>query len=201
MAARQSKIFGEFRQWLQEGGYSNSTLNQYCVGVRLALSLLDKPHDQIDPESDLDQVRDYLAQRDLKPSTLATYHKGLAKLAQYLRFRRSQPEPEQPLHWDQYLSTFPADLAGDIQAYIDHRRRAWRPDQQRQATLNLLSHLTGTLRGLGVVEISAVTPVLWLNYVERRLQAGIRPGTLNRELYDLQDFLRFLAELGRPICE
>ena len=63
----------------------------------LALSLLDKPHDQIDLEADLDQVRDYLAERDLKPSTLATYHKGVAKLAQYLRYRRNQPEPEKPV--------------------------------------------------------------------------------------------------------
>jgi site-specific recombinase XerD len=94
VAARQSKIFAEFRQWLKEGGYSNSTLNQYGVGVRLALSLLDKPHDQIDPEADLDQVRAYLAERDLKSSTLTTYHKELVKLAQYLRYRRNQPEPE-----------------------------------------------------------------------------------------------------------
>jgi site-specific recombinase XerD len=54
---------------------------------------------------------------------------------------------------------------------------------------------------LEVAEINAVTPALWLDYVETRLQAGIKPGTVNRELYDLQDFLRFQAELGRPICE
>jgi hypothetical protein len=124
VAACQSKIFAEFRAWLQEGGYSSSSLNQYCVGVRLALGLLDKPHDQIELETDLNQVRDYLVQRDLKPSTLATYHKGLAKLAQYLRCRRNQPEPEQPFDWDQYLSAFPTDLAGDIRAYIGLRSRA-----------------------------------------------------------------------------
>jgi site-specific recombinase XerD len=99
------------------------------------------------------------------------------------------------------LSAFSADLADDIRAYISHRSRAWRPEQQRQTTLNLLSHLTGTLRGLEVADIRAVTPALWLDYVETRLQSSIRPGTLNRELYDLQDFLRFQAELGRPICE
>ena len=37
--------------------------------------------------------------------------------------------------------------------------------------------------------------------MERRLQAGIKPTTLNRELYDLQDFLRFVSELGHSICE
>ncbi len=42
--------------------------------MRLALGFLDKPHSKIDPEADLAEVRDYLAQRDLKPSTLATYY-------------------------------------------------------------------------------------------------------------------------------
>lgn len=37
--------------------------------------------------------------------------------------------------------------------------------------------------------------------MDLRLNAGIKPITLNRELYDLQDFLRFVEELGRPICE
>jgi len=35
--------------------------------------------------------------------------------------------------------------------------------------------------------------------VERRLQAGIKPTTLNRELYDLQSFLQFLADTGRAV--
>jgi site-specific recombinase XerD len=43
--------------------------------------------------------------------------------------------------------------------------------------------------------------MVWFDYVENRLQAGIQPRTLNRELYDLQDFLRFVQELEHPICE
>jgi hypothetical protein len=50
-------------------------------------------------------------------------------------------------------------------------------------------------------DLTELNPTIWLDYVETRLQAGIRSGTLNRELYDLQDFLRFQSELDRPICE
>jgi site-specific recombinase XerD len=197
---RPIKIFAAFRDWLVAGGYSQSAVKQYCGGVRLALSLLDKPHSQIDLTLDLDRVRDYLTRRDLKPSTLATYHKGLSKLAHYLRYRRSQPEPERPVAWEKYLAPFTLELAADIRAYIAYRGRSWQPEQQRQSTLNLLSHLTSTLRGLGYpTELTEITPLLWLDYVERRLQAGIQPATLNRELYDLQSFLQFLADSGRPI--
>ena len=126
MATGHAKIFADFRQWLQAGGYSQSAVNQYSVGVRLALGWLDKSPGEIDPDADLAKVRDYLAQRNLKTSTQTTYRKGLAKLAQYLRFRRNQPEPERPIDWDRHLAPFPKDLAQDIRAYITHRSRSWR---------------------------------------------------------------------------
>ena len=44
------------------------------------------------------------------------------------------------------------------------------------------------------------TPTLWFDYVDSRLQAGIQARTLNRELTDLQSFLRFVQPLDRPIC-
>ena len=91
-------------------------------------------------------------------------------------------------------------MAAGIRAYINHRSRSWQPEHQWQSTLNLLSHLTGTLRGLGCpTGLTKITPLLWLDYVERRLQAGIQPATLNRELHDLQSFLQFLADTGRPV--
>jgi site-specific recombinase XerD len=205
VAATQPKIFAEFREWLKAGGYSNSAINQYSVAVRLGLSFLDRPFSEIDPEADLNRVRKYLIERPLKDSTLATYHKGLTKLAQYLRYRGNLPEPERTIEWEKYLASFTPDLAADIRAYVVHRSRGWQAEQQYQATLNLRNHLAKTLRGLfcytQTMDLSEITPIVWFDYVEHRLQAGIQPRTLNRELYDLQDFLRFVQELERPICE
>jgi site-specific recombinase XerD len=109
------------------------------------------------------------------------------------------------MNWDIYLGSFPTWLAEDIQAYVLHRRRAWLPEQWHTLTLGLLSHLTHTLREVigdtPLTDLTKLTPVRWFDYVDLRLNAAIRPTTLNRELYDLQDFLRFVEELGRPIAE
>jgi integrase/recombinase XerD len=205
MVARQSKIFTGFRDWLKYGGYSDSTLSQYSIAVRLTVGLLDKPSCEIDPATDLDRVRDYLARRFDKASTLATYHKGLAKLADYLRHCQKQPPLSQEINWDVYLSSFPTWLTDDLRVYILHRRRAWLPKRWHTLTLGLLNHLTGTLRGLigglPLINLADLTLARWFDYLDLRLNAGIKPTTLNRELYDLQDFLRFVEELGRPICE
>lgn len=205
MDTGQSKIFAGFYDWLTSGGYSDSVVKQYSAAARLALGLLDKPHADIDLEADFGRVRAYLAERPLAPSTLATYHKGLAKLADYLRYSRNQPPPPPVINWDTHLAPFPAWLADDIRAYLNHRRRAWLPERWHSATLNLLSHLTATLRALigdaPLTDLTELAPERWDDYVDQRLAAGRKPATLNRELYDLQGFLRFLAEQGRPVCE
>jgi site-specific recombinase XerD len=205
VVARQSKIFAGFRDWLKAGGYSDSALSQYSVAARLALGLLDKPSCEIDPATDLDRVREYIASRFDKASTLATYHKGLAKLAEYLRQCQQQPPPSPEINRDRYLDSFPTWLADDICAYVLHRRRAWLPERWHTLTLGLLNHLTGTLGGLigniPLTNLADLTPSCWFNYLDLRLNDNIKPSTLNRELYDLQDFLRFVGELGRPICE
>jgi integrase/recombinase XerC len=205
VVARQSKIFTDFHDWLKTGGYSDSAINQYSVAVRLALSLFDIPACEIDPATDLNRVRDYLACRFDKASTLATYHKGLAKLAEYLRYCHQQSSPSPEINWDKYLGSFPTWLADDLRAYVLHRRRAWLPERWHPLALGLLNHLTGTLHGLigniPLTNLADLTPACWFDYVDFRLNAGIKPTTLNRELYDLQDFLRFVEELGQPICE
>ncbi|MBE7549480.1 MAG: tyrosine-type recombinase/integrase [Anaerolineales bacterium] len=204
MVANQSKIFAGFRDWLKSGGYSDSAISQYNVAVRLALGLLDKPVCEIDPATDLDGVRDYLARRFDKASTLATYHKGLAKMADYLCQCYKQPPLPTVINWDTYLGSFPTWLADDLRAYILHCRRAWLPERWHILTLGLLNHLTGTLRGLigniPLTNLADLTPTRWFDYLDLRLHAGIKPNTLNRELYDLQDFLRFVGEWERPIC-
>ncbi|NJN99335.1 MAG: hypothetical protein HC875_37175, partial [Anaerolineales bacterium] len=176
MVARQSKIFAGFRDWLKADNYSDSAISQYSVAVRLALGLLDKSSCEIDPTADLDQVRDYLARHFDKASTLATYHKGLAKLADYLRQCQQQSPPSPEINWDKYLGSFPPWLANDLRAYVLHRRRAWLPERWHTLTLGLLNHLTGTLRGLigdiPLTNFADLTPTRWFDYVDLRLNAG-----------------------------
>lgn len=192
----------EFWEWLKIGGYSENVIATYSVPVRLALSLLHKPYPEIDPTTDLAQVRAYLQTR-CRPSTYATYHKGLTKLADYLCLRGHLPAPAPVIHWDYYLASLPAWLAEAVRAYITHCQRIWRPEQRYRAARDLLSHLTLFLRWVKArTPLSGsqeLTPALWLDYVDARLLAGIQPVTLNGELLHLQNLARFLEDRGQPV--
>jgi integrase len=198
-------FYANFRAWLRESSYSHSALNTYGVAVRLALGWLEKPYWQIDPESDLEQVRQHLATRPLTPSTRLEYGKGLAKLAQYLRIRCERSNREKAVNWDYYLGSLPEWLTDAVRTYLIHCRRAWRPEQQHRSTLELLSRLTLPLRWMAahteIDSIQAITPFLWFEYIEARLANGIGPLTLNSDLRRLQSFLLFLDGEGRPVCQ
>lgn len=195
-------FYREFREWLKNGGYSEHVIATYSVPVRLALSLLDKPYTEINPVTDLEQVRAYLCSHCC-PATCLTYHKGLAKLAHYLRLRGGLPASSPAIHWDYYLASLPDWLADTLRAYLAHCQRTWPPEQRYRAARDLLSHLTLFLRWAAVhATINSsrdLTSTLWFDYVDTRLLAGIQPVTLNGELLHLQKLARFLEAQGQPL--
>ncbi len=197
-------FYADFRDWLKAGGYSESALHLYSVAARLALGLLDKPYWQIDPQLDLDRVRAHLASNFASLSTRAEYHKGLLKLAEYLRRRCHQPAPEKAINWGHYLDPLPNWMATDVRDYIGHCRRNWRPDQQYRATISALGALTRPLRWMATQApltcLEDLTPTRWFEYVDARLAAQLTPRTLNTELRSVQRWLIFLADQGRAIC-
>jgi integrase/recombinase XerD len=197
-------FYDRFRAWLLQGGYGQSALNLYSVSARLTLGLLDKPYWQIEPERDLEQVRLYLAACYPKDSTRQGYAKGLHKLAEFLWLTKPLARPHHAINWSYYTANLPADLAAELQPYLRLRQRAWLPEQQHRASLDLLSHLTLALRWLvqhgGLTCLAELTPNRWFDYVDARLAEGISPTTLNGELHALQAFLRYEMEQGQPIC-
>ena len=198
-------FLGDFVRWLRDGGYRESTISAYGTAARVALGCLDKSYQFIDAESDLEQARAAIAASYEREATRRTYFKGLAKLAEYLRFRGSRPAPEREVNWDYYLGSLPAWLAGQVHEYVTLQQRNWRAEDRFRATRTLLSHLTVSLRWMAgrgpLPNLEAITPALWLDYVDTRLAVGIHPSTLNRELGDLQRLLRFLAEQGEAVCD
>jgi len=198
-------FYNGFRLWLQDAGYSQSTLGTYRAAFRLALGLLDKPYWEIDLRADLDRVREYIAAHYDRPSTRECYLKGIAKLEEYLRQRCHRPKPKKPINWGYYLDPLPGWLAEDVRAYIVHASRSWPSEGQRRATIDFLSH--GTLflrwaaRNTTLNDVDDLTPNLWFDYLDARLAEGIKPVTLNCELSVLQCLLFFLAEQGRPVCQ
>ena len=197
-------FYRDFRQWLRDGGYGDSAIKLYSIAVRRALGLLDKPYRMIG-DADIERVRQHMADHVPNPATHATYRKGLAKLVEYLHHRCHRKPPPKQVNWDYYVGPLPEWLGDDLRAYVAHCRRAWVPERQYRASLEILSQLTRPLRWIvaqaPLADIGDLTPDLWFDYADARLAADIKPATLNRELAALHEFLRFLDAEGRPICQ
>ena len=182
-------FYSDFRRWLRQGGYGDSALNIYGAAARLALGWLDKAYWEIDPQADLDRVREYAAARYESEATRLSYRKGIAKLAEYLRQRCDHPDPRKEVNWETYVGSLPERLADDVRTYIAHRARGWLPEARYRSTYTTLSHLTLFLRwaasqtSLG--DLTDLTPDLWFDYLDERLQAGRSPVTVNVELREL----------------
>jgi site-specific recombinase XerD len=198
-------FFGCFRKWLFESGYSISAMKIYGVGVRQALGFLNKPYWQIDPEADLERAWQFINNRPIAASTRQDYHKGLEKLAEYLRLRCHKPPLEKEIHWQHYLGVLPAWLQEDIHHFIAHCQRSWPLARRHKATIALLSPLTLFLRWaaeqMPFDSLSELNPERWFAYLDKRLAAGISPKALNRELAGLRHLLYYLQEHDRPVCE
>lgn len=198
-------FFKNFRDWLAAGGYGFSAVHAYGVAARLAIGLLDKPYWTIDPQADLQTVREHLAKRSLSVITKRLYRNGLAKLAEYLCLRCHKPLPERTIDWDYYLATLPLWLAEAVLVYIRHCLRTYRPEDQHRAKLSIVGPLSATLRWLAthgsIPNLESLTPDRWYTFVEAELARGIEPVTINMKLYRLQSLLMFLADSGQAICK
>lgn len=198
-------FFIAFRRWLQQGGYSEATVHIYCVAARTALGYLPKLYWQIDPVKDLDRVRERIAERGLSPSTRSDYHKGLLKLAEYLRYKLDKPDPPRPINWEYHLKGVPDWLGNHVREYIAHKRKGWRPEDNHRRALDTLGHLAPVLRYMAETaqldSLEDIDPLLWFEYMEQRLAAGLQPKTVNSHLYRLKGLLYYLDEAGKPVCQ
>jgi site-specific recombinase XerD len=198
-------FLADFRAWLKDSSYGASAVSIYSAAVRQAIGILKKPYWQIDPEADIQAAWEYLQSRPITPNTQHDYHKGLLKLAEYLRLRLHKPRPERSPNWAHYTASLPDWLAQIVREYVNHRQRSWKPEDRCDAATRCLSTLTHSLRWMAVgnrlERLADLTPALWLEYVDVRLQAGINPKSLNSELAAVQLFLRFQQELAQPVCQ
>jgi hypothetical protein len=194
-----------FRQWLKDTGYGEAAIDLYSVASRQVIGFIDKPYWVIDPEADIERAWQHLCTRPISPNTLADYHKGLRKLADYLRLRCHQPPKAKPIRWEYFTGALPEWLQADIRDYLHHCQRNWKPDHKAERFNDLLGHVTLPLRWMAIHhplnEIRDLTPQVWFEYVDERLEAGISTRTINSELSYLKHLLYFLYEHERPVCE
>lgn len=196
--------YADFRQWLKEASYSDSAMNQYCVGARLVFGLINKEYWIIDSETDLPQVRAFIANYPVTHSTREAYLKGVAKLDEFSRARNHRLPGPREINWAHYLEGIPTWLGDALKAYLAHQRRAWRQEDVHRYSIEFLSDHTRALRWMAthatLNSFIDITPAVWFAYVDARLTENIQAATLNHQLTDLQGFVRFFAEEGQPVC-
>lgn len=198
-------FYADFREWLMRCSYGEAALNLYGVAARTAIGYLDKPYWTIDPQEDLERVWRHLQERPLSEGTKRDYHKGVKKLAEYLRLRCQRPSREKPIHWERYLASLPPNLKEAVQEFTRLRQCGWSPERKHEMTISLVSHLTQSLRWFAcrtsLEDMVNLTPQLWFEYVDARLEKGLHPSTINGELFSLQHLLHFLDDQGVSVCE
>jgi len=197
-------IYNAFRDWLKATGFSPSALNIYSVAARYALGYLDKPYWVIDPETDLELVRQRICARYPSPGTQRGYRKGLKKFGEFLRLRCHRLPKPKKINWQRFTGSLPGWLADDVGDYLHHIQRNWPEARRNEIARTQLSHLTRSLRWMAarytLKEIAAITPEIWFAYLDERLAQGIQAATINTEFSHLRRFLGFLEERGQPIC-
>jgi integrase len=198
-------FYARFRKWLLEGGYSVSSLTQYGIAARLAISYLDKPYWQIDLTVDMEEVNEYIICHYPNQATRQNYAKGLSKLAEFLRQRQGLPKQPKTINWSRFTQGLPEWLVDDLRAYIRHRKRGWIAEEHDRLASTTLGVVTRFLRywcsASTPESMEMLTPVNWYDYVDHRLRDGISPVTINTEHGNLLGLLRFSKELGQPVCE
>src|SRR3972149_10124171 len=152
---------------LKTGGYSPTTLNLYSVSARLTLGYLNKLHWKIDPDKDIELVRDYIKQRYTSPSTYSEYNKGLRKLVEYLRLRQNKAERLPVIDWEYHLNGLPDWLCEHAREFIAHKQKSWRAEDRYRYSLSKLSPLCQMLRWMAkripLNGIGGITPQAWFD--------------------------------------
>jgi len=120
-------------------------------------------------------------------------------------FASSQPTTIE-MDLSRYWAELPGWLTSLLQEYILYRQRRWKPSQVRnhtRARLNTLRRvwrwLLGSERSTELSSIADLQRTHVQDFVDARLLAGIRSGTVNAELTDLWAFLGYLEERGHPV--
>jgi|WetSurMetagenome_2_1015567.scaffolds.fasta_scaffold15561_2 site-specific recombinase XerD len=193
-----------YYHWLKEGGYGPTSLTTYSVVARLALGYLNKLYWTIDPEQDLEKVAQYLNKHYSSASTRRVYQVGLKKLAEYLLLRQNKVSRERPVNWGHYLEGLPEWLGEPVREFVAHKLKGCRMAERHRRTIDVLSPLTQILRWMAAQKelktANDLTPQLWFDYLDARMQAGLRPVTINNHLFRLRAFLHFLDDVGAPVC-
>jgi site-specific recombinase XerD len=114
-----------------------------------------------------------------------------------------QATPGRAMDLSRYWEELPDWLTSLLQEYIAYRQRRWKPSQVGRLTCVQLKALRRIWRWLlteGQVDsLADLKRAHVQGFVDARLTAGLKSGSVNAELTALWAFLRYLEERGHPV--
>jgi integrase/recombinase XerD len=114
-----------------------------------------------------------------------------------------QARPGEELDLSRYWEALPDWLTSLLQEYIVYRQRRWKPSQVSRLTcvqLKALRRIWRWLQTEGQVDsLADLKRAHVQGFVDARLTAGLKSGSVNAELTALWAFLRYLEERGHPV--
>ena len=196
----------KYYAWLIEGGtaqYATNIIYLPMAGHILGMNLV--PHQQINLESDLDQVLDYIRAKGVGADWLSACRHGLEKFRRFLRLERGLGEPGKLKVPDlsRYMEGLPAWLVSELERYQRIQQKSWRPARIDANLYNFWSKHAGIWRFFcrerEVRQLADLKRQHILDYVDRSLAAGLATSTVNNQIRILHSFLLFLQDEGYAI--
>jgi site-specific recombinase XerD len=200
------ELLERFQAWLLDGGaceYSTNLIYVPIAGHALGLNL--KPHGQIDLDVDLNRALEYARAKGAGLDWQKACRNGLEKFRRFLRLERGLGEvsKKQPFDPDQYTEGLPIWLASELERFQRIQQRNWRTTRLDEGIRRFWSlHLQAWrffCRERGVSQLADLKRQHILDYIDKRLDEGRPPKTVNHELHTLKGFLFFLQDEGYSI--
>jgi site-specific recombinase XerD len=196
------ELWTQFQGWLEAGGYRRTYIEMTLHDLR---QMLPEARLGLELNTQIQQARVLLEERlDLSPPAKKRYTARLEKLREFQLFRCGKTLTRaKPGALPRRLAELPAWLREPVEVYLRMRQRNWPEHALRVQTQNLVCQLgqilSFFLTGHQWNEWRQLS-VRWVDeYIDRGLQRGLRPDSVNNALRALQMFCRFLSDEGYEV--
>ncbi len=195
-------LLERYVDWLLSGGasaYSTRIIYLPMAGHVLGLNL--KPHTQIDLETDLPKAMAYVHAKQQSKDWTKMARISLARFRKFLLQERGLADVEPALpKFIPHTDGLPAWLVEQLTRYQHIRQVSWRAARLEVNQMRFWCYHLTVWRFLcercGVFELKDMQRQHLFDFVDYRLNSGVKATTINSEIREFHSFLGYLQEQG-----
>jgi site-specific recombinase XerD len=200
-AANQA-LFERYLAWLIADGAGQQCIVQYYLPIGgHVLGYHLQPHPQLDLDSALARVTDFLHAKQYSERSLSMGQSALDRFRRFMHDERGLvdiPEPCREPDVTHFHGGLPPWLVEQLTHYQHLRQGNWRPTRLKHAIIRFWYSHTRLWRWLladdTIQQISDIKRAHLFAYIDERLAAGYTPAGINCDMRTFQATLRFLQE-------